>query len=191
MLVELTLGGQDPAFEVLMERYMPIVMGYLCGKTRNRCDTEDLAQEIFIKVHRNLDRLRTPERFGPWLMCIVRSRLIDYYRVLGKQATVIGSGTDLDGRPCGALETAATREPDPAASAHMAEVHDLVLNEMEQLPAKYRTILYGRLIGQEKTLRIARRMGLKETTVRTRFFRGIRMLRNALKKHGIEPRKGI
>jgi len=105
--------------------------------------------------------------------------------------TVIESGRDSDGRPCGVLETAAAGEPGPAVSARLGEVRNLVLNEIGQIPAKYRTILYGRLIGQEKTARIARRLGLKESTVRIRFFRGIRMLRNALEKHGIEFREGI
>ena len=62
-LVARTLMGDDLAFEVLMDRYTPMVVGYLFGKTNGEGDAEDLGQEIFLTAFRNLTALHSHDRF--------------------------------------------------------------------------------------------------------------------------------
>ncbi len=69
----------------------------------------------------------------------------------------------------------------------MAETQNLVMDCLSKLGDKYRAILYMRLISEEPPNEIARRLGLKESTVRMRLLRGLKKLRESLEKREIMP----
>jgi RNA polymerase sigma-70 factor (ECF subfamily) len=43
-------------------------------------DADDILQEVFLKIHRNLDTLAAETRLSAWLYQITRNAIIDYYR---------------------------------------------------------------------------------------------------------------
>jgi RNA polymerase sigma-70 factor (ECF subfamily) len=53
------------------------VRGYL---HRDAATADDLAQEVFLRMRRGLDDLRSLDRLGPWVMRIARNALIDHLR---------------------------------------------------------------------------------------------------------------
>jgi RNA polymerase sigma-70 factor (ECF subfamily) len=183
LLIERVLLGEEWAFDALMARYLPMVLGYLHGKTYHEADIEDMAQDVFLKAYRNLEQLRARTRFGTWLMRIARSRLLDYYRAAARRPREVVA----DGEADGPLETARERSAGPREAACLAQVRDLLLDEIERLADKYRMVVYLRIIGEETTAAIARRLGLRPCTVRMRLYRGLGQLRKALRRHGIGP----
>lgn len=185
-LVARTLSGEDDAFEILMKRYTPIVIGFLHGKTNNPCDTEDLSQEIFLKAFRYLHTLRSSEQFAGWLMRIARSRLVDYYRrnCRRPQLVVLEPGGD------GSSETDPLEQVgDPSEGADRKarhkELQSIVIREIGNLSDGLRAIVSMRLIGEQSTAEIARELGMKESAVRMRAFRGLKALRKSLERCGI------
>jgi len=66
-LVQATLGGDADAYTELVHRYQAHVYGLAYSLTSSWAEAQDVAQETFIRVHSNLDHLRDPERFAPWL----------------------------------------------------------------------------------------------------------------------------
>ncbi len=180
VLIEGVLNGDDSAFGVLMRRYSPLLLGYLCGRTNGMSDTEDLMQEIFLSAYRNLHTLRKRELFGPWLLRIARNRLFDHIRKLkserGRGAQEVSVELDNVEARAAKMDTAA----DPMQEASYKETCDLVMQAIGKLNDKYRTILYMRLIGEEMPQEIARQLALKESTVRMRLSRGLKKLRKLL-----------
>lgn len=66
-LVEAAQGGDRDAFAALLIRHWPLLIA-LCLRTIGDRDlAEDAAQEASLQAFLGLDRLRYPERFGPWL----------------------------------------------------------------------------------------------------------------------------
>jgi RNA polymerase sigma-70 factor (ECF subfamily) len=66
--------AQDPvAFEELVRRHMPAVSAVAMAYTKNHTDAEDVVQESFLKAWQSLDSLRTPRRFGGWVVTIARN----------------------------------------------------------------------------------------------------------------------
>lgn len=66
-LIDRARSGDAQAFGVLVQRYQDAVYSlcfHLCG---DRTDAEDLAQEAFVRFHRQLDRFRPGEPLWPWL----------------------------------------------------------------------------------------------------------------------------
>jgi len=182
-LVRIAVEGSDQAYEILVRRYTPMVIGFLYARTGNCQDTEDIAQESFFAAYRHLGKLRTADCFGSWLMTIARSKLVDHRRRQSRQPAILE--TNADDLLADPLDNAPAHSPDPLHLASLSQVKSLVLSEMECMGEKYRSVLYWRLLGEESTAEIAIRLRMRENTVRMRLFRGLKILRKALKKHGI------
>jgi len=186
-LVRRTLAGESLAFEVLVDRYTPMVAGFLYGKTRCESDAEDIGQEVFLTAYRGLANLRDSDRVGPWLMRIVRSRLIDHYRRASRRPQVVADPNSEQSPEGSLLSQRAEPSPHPGQLAAAAQTRQIILDEIAGMKEKYRDILYFRLLGEESSDEIARRLGLRESAVRMRLFRGMRLLRKALGKQGLGP----
>lgn len=83
-LVASTLAGDDLAFGRLYDRYAGVVRGIAFEATGNIVDSQDLAQEVFLRAFRKLPTLRDPDRFGPWVVTIVRRTASQWRRARGR-----------------------------------------------------------------------------------------------------------
>lgn len=186
-LVARTLSGDELAFEALVRRYTPMVMGYLFRKTNGQADSEDLAQEIFLTSYRYLHNLRSTEQFGNWLMRIVKTKLIDYYRHNSRRPQIVLNEGDLTPEDYNPLDHEQDKSESPREATEHVELQDIILGELSHMKEKYRQILMLKLVGEKTTAEIASQLGLKESAVRMRVFRGMKLLRAALKRAGVKP----
>lgn len=46
----------------------------------NEAETDDILQEVFLRVNQHLEQLKDPDRLFPWMFHITRRVIIDYYR---------------------------------------------------------------------------------------------------------------
>lgn len=79
-LAQSSLHDED-AFYVLMKRYEPLLLRYIHRMTQiNREEAEDLLQDIFIKVYRNLNGFDINLKFSTWVYRIAHNEIISQYR---------------------------------------------------------------------------------------------------------------
>ena len=79
-LVRASLADED-AFYFLMKRYEPKLLRYVHRMTRiSREEAEDLLQEIFIKIYRNLNGFDQNLKFSTWAYRIAHNEIIGQYR---------------------------------------------------------------------------------------------------------------
>jgi len=77
-LVQQVLRGESRAFEVLVLRHQRPLFHYLGRMGLDAAETEDLAQEAFLRAYRHLHRFDPRRaRFSTWLFTIAR-RCTDY-----------------------------------------------------------------------------------------------------------------
>lgn len=74
------LEGDDRAFEVLIRRYLKYVYNFIARRIGDRKEAEDLTQEVFLRVWKNLKSFDREKSFRPWLFSIARNICIDYFR---------------------------------------------------------------------------------------------------------------
>jgi RNA polymerase sigma-70 factor (ECF subfamily) len=67
LLVQQALSGDKPAFCRLIQKYYKSVYAQILSLVRNPDDTEELADDVFIKAYFNLSDLRQPAKFHTWL----------------------------------------------------------------------------------------------------------------------------
>ena len=98
------LSGQHNDFAILVERYLPVVQAIARGNLINPADTEDVTQESFTAAFQKLDSLRAPQRFGPWLIAIVRNTARSWSRKQGRETSIETMGVEEPAVPPPAVE---------------------------------------------------------------------------------------
>ena len=66
-LIDRIIGGDEAAFELLYERYFKRIYAFLDKRLRNRADTEETTQEVFINIFASIDSFRGDAPFAAWI----------------------------------------------------------------------------------------------------------------------------
>lgn len=127
-LVRRAQQGQDAAQRALIVRYQQRVAGFVYAITGQSSSVEDLAQVIFIKMFRALDRLDDIEHFEAWLFRLARNSCIDHLR------------REKWRRFFTPIETEHETIPETDASVDAAEL-DALHHALQQLKPKDRALL--------------------------------------------------
>lgn len=136
-LVQQARDGDRRAFGALVQRYLRAARAVALAELGDPVDAEDVCQDAFLVALERLDECRRPERFGGWLMQIVRNRA----RNLRRAARVRRSEplTELPGaseeEASGAAERSELRRRLAAALASLSVVQRevVLLHDLEGL----------------------------------------------------------
>lgn len=72
--------GDDAAFAELVEKYKQPVMNLVYRNLRDATEAEDLAQNVFVQVHKSAHRYQATARFSTWLFTIARNLCLNEIR---------------------------------------------------------------------------------------------------------------
>ncbi len=73
-------AGADAALSSIYNHYFERVYRFIFYRVSHKETAEDLTEEVFVKIFKNLRKLEQPAAFEGWLFQIARNRVIDYYR---------------------------------------------------------------------------------------------------------------
>lgn len=76
-LIEAARRGDRDAYGRLVRAHLPRALAVAHGIVRNRADSEDLAQDAFVRAYAHLGQFRTGAPFAPWLFRIVTNLALD------------------------------------------------------------------------------------------------------------------
>lgn len=79
-LIKRLKTGDQRAFQYLVENYQDRIANTCYGFLQNHQDMEDVTQEVFIEVHRSIDRFRGDSKLSTWLYRIAVTRSLDLLR---------------------------------------------------------------------------------------------------------------
>jgi len=174
-LVNRAAGGDHAAFHLLVERHRAMVYRVAYQFAGNHHDAEDIAQEVFIKVYRSLDRFRQDAQLTSWMYRIVMNACIDHKRRRAPAgAAPFGEEAELK-----MLNTPETR-PGPEERAYAGELGDVLEREIQRLPPGQRVVFVMRHHQGLKLGEIAGALGLAEGTVKRQLHAAVHRLRQAL-----------
>lgn len=169
-LVHRAKRGDEAAFSLLVERYQRPAYAVALSVTGRHEDAEDAAQEAFLVALDRLEECRSPERFGGWLMTIVRNRSKNLVRREALRET--------DEVPPGAR----SRIPTPDRVAETTELRALLRGALASLPELQRQIVLLHDLEGWKHREIADRLELPCGTVRSHLHFARKALRSALQR---------
>ena len=167
-LVKRARAGDELAFCTLVERYQRPAYAVALSVTGRHEDAQDAAQESFLVALARLEECRSPERFGGWLMTIVRNRSKNLVRRESLRAT--------DEVP----PATRSRVPTPDRIAETRELRALLRQALMDLPEVQRQIVLLHDLEGWKHREIADRLDLPCGTVRSHLHFARKALKNAL-----------
>jgi RNA polymerase sigma factor (sigma-70 family) len=79
-LIQTCLSGERDAFAGLVTRYKKLVYNVIYNCTGSSFDSDDLSQDVFLKVYQSLGSYNPEYKFATWLIKIATNVCIDWFR---------------------------------------------------------------------------------------------------------------
>ena len=156
-------AGHADAWAELIERYGRRIYNISFQFAGDRAEAEDLTQEIFLRLYRNLGRYRGDVPLAGWTLRLSRNLCIDHYRrTRTERRTVVVSEEILKHQASGS---------DPAARAERREKLRLVYGAIEEMPEPFAEILTLRDLQGLSYADICAFLDLPEGTMKSRLRR--------------------
>jgi RNA polymerase sigma factor (sigma-70 family) len=168
----------EAAFAELVRRHGPMVLNVCRGVLHNRHDAEDVLQATFLVLARKAASIRHREAVGGWL-CEVA------YRLALKEQEAIARRRDRGER------TPEPTMPDPLLDMTLRELHQVMMEELQRLPEKYRLPLVLCYLEGRTQAEAAQQLGWPKDVVRGRLNRGRSQLRARLTRRGLALTAGL
>jgi RNA polymerase sigma-70 factor (ECF subfamily) len=109
------MDGELSAFEALYQRHASRIRGFIQRFVGDRDWSEDLTQEVFLKVYRNPRAFDPRGRFLTWIYAVARNACIDFLRLKKLPSVPLGGSSRDDGEGIAEPSTAAHEGPDSLA----------------------------------------------------------------------------
>ncbi len=165
-LITAAKTGDQEAFRQLVERYQGAVYNLAYRMLGIPEEAEDAAQEIFVRIYRQLERYDPTRKFSTWTLVIATNYCIDQLRRRRMQLVPLEN----------IIPWARDREAGPEAEALGQESRDEVQRLIRELPEKYRAPLVLRYWEDLSCAEIAEILGVPEGTVKTQIHRARKAL---------------
>ncbi|GAX88773.1 RNA polymerase [Effusibacillus lacus] len=159
-------------WESLYQEYGDDVYRFLMYFIGNRNDAEDLLNETFIKVFRNLHQFDNRSGIKTWILSISRNVALDHIRKKERLK---------------ALNLVLQKEPvdDPQLPDHLLQMNErkrILYEAIQSLIPNYRIVVILRGIQEFSLAEIASILGWKESKVKITLHRAMKALREILEK---------
>lgn len=174
-------------FEKLAKQYQRDVYSAALRITGNHADAEDLAQEAFVKAYVAFDQFQLGTNFRAWLLRILTNTHINRYRRTRRSPETV-AWEDLMAAGERMVETEAAPSFMPEREI-LADVPDEVVGPaLHSLPEEFREAVILSDIHELSYKEIADCLGIPLGTVRSRIFRGRKLLRESLAEYATARR---
>ena len=167
-LVEQCLAGEQQAQYELYQKYVQAMYNVVVRMVKHSEDAEDVIQEVFVKVFRNLHTFQGESTLGAWIKRITVNTTLNFIRKAKRNNEVgLDEGTEIP----------ELIEEIDTARYSMAQIHHAI----KQLPERCRVVLSLYLIEGYQHQEIADILGITVSTSKTQYRRGRQLLQEILK----------
>ena len=170
-------NGERDAFRYLVEQYKDVLFGTAVLMTGNRAVAEEQVQEALLSAWRGIQGFRIGRPVKPWLLRILVNAVLSHQRrrVL-PTVNLDGSGPDM----------ADSINPDPAETLDALENRLVLRRAIAGLSPDHRQVVALRYFAGLTVPEMARTLGVREGTVKSRLHRALAILRQQLAESGQE-----
>lgn len=182
-LIQSCLRGDGPAWEELVRRHTRRVYNLCYRFTGNGAASEDLSQEVFLRVYRTLGSYQaTYGAFATWLTSVTRNLLVDHYRRTRRDRL-----TDSIDDTMPQIEETHSPVRSPHHVAVAAELSEQLQQGLARLSPDLREAVILRDLQELDYNEIRMILGVPEGTVKSRINRGRIELARVLGEMGVRP----
>jgi RNA polymerase sigma-70 factor, ECF subfamily len=179
ILVDRIRHGDRAAFDDLYQRYFKRVYAFLDKRLRNRADTEETTQEVFINVFSSIESFRGEAPFAAWIFGLTRRTLASRFKRKRHPTVPLGDEDEdrLGGLGSLASPASPSETPDPLANYEMSERADKLRHALENdLSPDQRRVFEMHHLESVPIIEIARKLSKSEDSVKSSLYRSRKLL---------------
>lgn len=169
-LLHLVAGGDEEAFATLFEAWRDKLYFFTLRFTQSPEQSEDLVQEVFIKVWLQKEKLTTITNFSAWLYSVIRNQAISGLRRVALETSIMAQ-----------LKREAVDKGEPADESLLyKQLKQKLQIAVDQLPPRQKQIYTLTRIEGLKQGEVAQKLDLSVSTVQNHMTEALRKLRAIL-----------
>ena len=162
-LAALAAAGDDAAFTTLVTRYQPAVFRWALIFARDPDEAEDIAQEVFVRMYRQVFQYRSDGLLAAWLYAITRRTANQMRRTLKRRARLALSPS--------AQSTQEVYTTDPGGRVDRERAAAVIREMFAELPPRQREVFDLIDLQGLTPAEVAARTGMKPVSVRANLFK--------------------
>ena len=178
-LIRRILSGNDEAFSVLVRKHQKSIHALAWRKVGDFHIAEEITQDTFLSVYKNLAQLKNPNQFAGWIYVIANRFCLKW---LQKNKSTMQS---LEDTPVEEIESYSyTHHVSDQKQTEVSEDRrELVKKLLSKLPESERTVVTLYYLGEMTAKEIGKSLGVSVNTIKSRLRRG----RQRLQEQQVEP----
>ena len=170
-------AGDDTSFAVLLNRHRAPLVHFLYRMVQNDAVSEELAQEVFLRVYRSRTTYEPTAKFTTWLFRIATHLALNWIRDGKNEKSQESLNADV-------LDGVERQVPDRLPNVEQAMLYEVKLREVREaigmLPEKQRAAVIMHKYEELDYSQIARALNCSESAVKSLLFRAYEALRARL-----------
>lgn len=139
---------------------------FTMSKVGDRNATDDILQELFIKIHSNIDKLKDDTKIQSWIFQICRNLITDYFRVQKRKLP-------------DEFSSFSVQDEEPSDEVMKEALADMI-KMMDNLPPKYCEALCMTELGNLSQKEYAQKVNISYSSAKSRVQRARKMLKDML-----------
>ncbi len=173
-LIHRILSGDDAAFNALVRKHQKGIHALAWRKVGDFHIAEEIVQDTFLQVYKNLAQLKNPNQFSGW-MYVIASRLCLKWLQKNKNTSVMQS---LEDTPVEEIEESSYTHyvSEQRLTERTERRHELVKKLLAKLPESERTVVTLHFLGEMTAKEIGKFLGVSVNTIKSRLRRGRKRL---------------
>ncbi len=183
-IVERFNSGDNSVFSVLADRYLNKAYQIAYGILGNKQDAEEVSQDVFVRIYKALTKFRGDAEFSTWMYRIAVNLAKNKYRWNksrgSKKNISIQASLGNDEGSFSLEDRISDESPLPYEKVELSEFEQNIMDEIEELPELYREALILRNVEEMSYEDIAKVLGCKLGTIKSRIARAREELKSRL-----------
>lgn len=175
-LINQVLEGNLMSFTILVKQYQNLVFSILIKILKKEEDAEDVAQEVFLKVYKHLNKFQFQSKLSTWIAAIAYSEGLNY---LKKSSRNLSQGLNED------IDSFNFSNETPHWILEKRDLKRYVQFLVDQLPVQYKTVLTLFHLNEFSYQEIQQITGMPEGTIKGYLFRARNLLKTKIENHSI------
>lgn len=177
------LDGKNESLNILIKKYLKPIYNFVYIYTKNEQESEDIVQDVFLKVWKNIKRFKKDKNFKTWIYTIAKNTTIDFFK---KKKNILFSETEKENDPD--FESFSFEESIidsnylPDELYYKKEVQDNIRKLLDNIPIKYKEIINLYYIEEFNLKEISVILKQSINTIKSKHRRGLIMLKKQIEK---------
>lgn len=177
-LIERTLAGDESAFQSLYEKYVRKVYNLAYRMIGREGDPEEMTQEIFYQVYKNLKNFKGKSQFYTWLYRVATNTCLQHIRKSGRSK---GGASFEELEESAPMALPAADGPSPEDEASQRLFKEELVKKIAQLPENQRMVMVLGPIQGHSYEEMSEILGVSVTVIKGRLHRAREAMRSAFR----------